>query len=42
MLHWNPARSFYEKLGFRELEEWRPYRLSDEGFARLAAEADLV
>ena len=29
VLHWNPARSFYEKLGFRELEEWRPYRLSD-------------
>ena len=43
VLHWNPARSFYEKLGFRELEEWRPYRLSDEGCADpAAAEADLV
>ena len=40
VLHWNPARSFYEKLGFRELDEWRPYRLSGEGFTRLAEEAD--
>ena len=40
VLHWNPARGFYEKLGFRELEEWRPYRLTGEGFTRLADEAD--
>ena len=40
MLHWNPARSFYEKLGFYELDEWRPYRLSGEGFTSLADEAD--
>ena len=40
VLHWNPARGFYEKLGFRELDEWRPYRLAGEGFTRLADEAD--
>lgn len=40
VLHWNPARGFYEKLGFRELDEWRPYRLTADAFTRLAAEAD--
>ena len=40
VLHWNPARKFYEQLGFVELSEWRPYRLTGESFARLAAEAD--
>jgi GNAT superfamily N-acetyltransferase len=40
VLHWNPARKFYEQLGFAELSDWRPYRLTGEGFARLAAEAD--
>jgi len=41
VLHWNPAREFYERLGFVELADWRPYRLRDESLARLAAEADL-
>jgi GNAT superfamily N-acetyltransferase len=27
VLQWNPARRFYETLGFRHLEEWLPYRL---------------
>jgi GNAT superfamily N-acetyltransferase len=40
VLHWNPARSFYERLGFRALDEWRPYRLTGEAFTRLASEAD--
>jgi len=35
-LHWNPARAFYEKLGFRHLEDWLPYRLSDDAIAALA------
>ncbi|HZT20095.1 MAG TPA: GNAT family N-acetyltransferase, partial [Dongiaceae bacterium] len=25
VLHWNPARRFYEQLGFQELAEWKPY-----------------
>jgi GNAT superfamily N-acetyltransferase len=41
VLHWNPARKFYEQLGFAELADWRPYRLTGESFARLAAEADM-
>jgi len=40
VLHWNPARGFYEKLGFRELADWRPYRLTGEAFERLADEAE--
>ena len=39
VLHWNPARQFYEQSGFTELSQWRPYRLAGEGLARLAAEA---
>ena len=39
VLHWNPARQFYERLGFRELSDWRPYRLSGEALIRLAREA---
>jgi GNAT superfamily N-acetyltransferase len=39
VLHWNPARRFYEQLGFVERADWRPYRLSGESLARLADEA---
>jgi GNAT superfamily N-acetyltransferase len=39
VLHWNPARAFYERLGFVETEEWRRYRLQGEALTRLAAEA---
>jgi ribosomal protein S18 acetylase RimI-like enzyme len=38
VLHWNPARGFYEKLGFRHMDEWRPYRAEGEALRRLAAE----
>jgi ribosomal protein S18 acetylase RimI-like enzyme len=38
VLHWNPARAFYERLGFVETVEWRRYRLHGEAFRRLAAE----
>lgn len=38
VLHWNPARAFYERLGFVETEEWRRYRLQGEALRRLAAE----
>jgi ribosomal protein S18 acetylase RimI-like enzyme len=39
VLHWNPARAFYERLGFVETEEWRRYRLQGEELRRLAAES---
>jgi ribosomal protein S18 acetylase RimI-like enzyme len=39
VLHWNPARAFYERIGFVEMSTWRPYRLKDEALASLAAEA---
>jgi GNAT superfamily N-acetyltransferase len=37
VLHWNPARRFYEALGFRHLDEWLPYRLEGDALRRLAA-----
>ena len=38
VLHWNPARAFYRRLGFTQVEEWLPYQLSGDALARLAAE----
>ncbi len=40
VLHWNPARRFYDRLGMTQMEDWLPYRLSGPSLARLAAEAD--
>jgi ribosomal protein S18 acetylase RimI-like enzyme len=40
VLHWNPARDFYRRLGFRHVEDWLPYRLDGEGLRRLAAAED--
>jgi GNAT superfamily N-acetyltransferase len=40
VLHWNPARRFYEQLGFVEQADWRGYRLAGEALARLAESAD--
>jgi GNAT superfamily N-acetyltransferase len=39
VLHWNPARGFYHRLGFRQQDGWLPYRLSGDALARLADEA---
>lgn len=38
VLHWNPARAFYRRLGFAQIEEWLPYWLSGDALDRLAAE----
>jgi GNAT superfamily N-acetyltransferase len=38
VLHWNPARAFYRRLGFTQVDEWLPYQLSGRALARLAAE----
>ena len=36
VLDWNPARGFYERLGFRWIRNWLPYRLSGEALEKLA------
>ncbi len=36
VLHWNPARAFYGKLGFGHMEDWLPYRLEGAGLRKLA------
>jgi GNAT superfamily N-acetyltransferase len=38
VLHWNPARDFYRRLGFVQVEDWLSYQLSGEALTRLAAE----
>jgi GNAT superfamily N-acetyltransferase len=37
VLHWNPAREFYHRLGMSHQEEWLPYRISGEALVALAA-----
>lgn len=36
VLHWNPARKFYHRLGMAHQEEWLPYRISGEALEKLA------
>jgi GNAT superfamily N-acetyltransferase len=36
VLHWNPARKFYHRLGMAHMEEWLPYRISGEALKKLA------
>jgi GNAT superfamily N-acetyltransferase len=38
VLDWNPARSFYERLGLSQQAEWLPYRLDRAGIEALAEE----
>jgi GNAT superfamily N-acetyltransferase len=38
VLHWNPARAFYHRLGVRHMEEWLPYRAEGEALLNLARE----
>lgn len=39
MLHWNPARRFYEGLGLAQVADWLPFRLEGEALRRLAGQA---
>jgi GNAT superfamily N-acetyltransferase len=39
VLHWNPARDFYHRLGIQHNEQWLPYRLTGQALLDLAAEA---
>lgn len=36
VLHWNPAREFYHRLGLAHKKEWLPYRISGEALKKLA------
>jgi GNAT superfamily N-acetyltransferase len=36
VLDWNPARGFYERLGFAWIKNWLPYRLSGGALTALA------
>ncbi len=38
VLHWNPARAFYERLEFQQSTDWLPYRLSGNALRALAQE----
>ncbi len=38
VLHWNPARAFYDRLGFAHMEDWLPYRVEGQGLRDLAGE----
>lgn len=38
VLDWNPARGFYDRIGFRRMEEWLPYRLTGDALAALASD----
>jgi GNAT superfamily N-acetyltransferase len=40
VLHWNPAREFYHRHGFRHMDDWLTYRLDGDQFAALANNAD--
>jgi GNAT superfamily N-acetyltransferase len=39
VLHWNPARGFYHRLGFRHAEPWQIFRLTESSFASLIDDA---
>lgn len=39
VMHWNPTREFYHRLGLRHMQDWLPYRLNDSEIATLAAAA---
>jgi GNAT superfamily N-acetyltransferase len=36
VLHWNPAREIYSRLGFEQKADWLPYRLSGDKLKQLA------
>ncbi len=38
VLDWNPARTFYHRLGMSHMDEWLPYRLSGRALHALAAD----
>jgi GNAT superfamily N-acetyltransferase len=39
VLHWNPARDFYHRLGFDHMSDWLPYRLDGAELRALAEDS---
>ena len=39
VLNWNPARGFYNRIGFRHAEPWQIFRLEASGLGGLSEEA---
>lgn len=42
VLDWNPARGFYERLGYRWIRNWLPYRIDGEALSALARPSSKV
>lgn len=40
VLHWNPAREFYARIGIEPRQDWIPYRVTGAALERLAVEAE--
>ncbi len=36
VLHWNPTREFYHRIGINHMDEWLPYRMVEPEIGRLA------
>ena len=36
VLHWNPTREFYHRIGINHMDEWLPYRMVEPENGRLA------
>ncbi len=40
VLDWNPAREFYQRIGFQQQTNWLPYRLSGSVLAALSKDTE--
>ncbi|MEE9281273.1 MAG: GNAT family N-acetyltransferase [Myxococcota bacterium] len=40
VLDWNPAREFYQRIGFRQQTDWLSFRLSGSALAALSKDAE--
>ena len=38
VLHWNPARGFYHRLGLEHRSDWLPYRIAGDALKALAGD----
>lgn len=42
VLHWNPTREFYHRIGMRHMADWLPYRMEADAIAALADTAPAI